>query len=267
MSHQLTVVLVDADNTLWDTDAVFREAQLLLLARVEERTGASCRAVDRLAFVRSYDQALAQNHHLHLRYPPQLLVKSVEAGFAGAAPAAAAREAISGRMPAVSPLDRAGVDAIVSDYVQALSLAPQLLPTVAEGVRVAKDAGLRLYVMTEGRIDKQKRILELHGLLASFEGVWELTKERSQFDRVVSRFEGSRVVVVGDQPDRDIVPARAAGCSTVLVPSRFKPSWQASIDQDAADHVATDFLDAARWCVKVDRENALEVPVWTTAQG
>ncbi len=259
MAHQQTVVLVDADNTLWDTDTVFQEAQLLLLTRVEEETGAACRAVDRLAFVRSYDQALAQRHHLHLRYPPQLLVRSVEAGLAGIKPEAASREAISGRIPAASPLDQVGVDAIVSDYVQALSRAPQLLPTVAEGVSVATHAGLSLYVMTEGRIEKQKRILELHGLLASFEGVWELTKERSQFDRVVSRFAGSRVIVVGDQPDRDIFPAKAAGCSTVLIPSRFKPAWQTQRDQEEADHVAVNFLDAARWCVKADAESALGV--------
>lgn len=259
MSRQHTVVLVDADNTLWDTDAVFREAQLLLLARVEERTGVTCPAADRLAFVRSYDQALAQRHHLHLRYPPQLLVRSVEAGLAGAPAEAAGRDAILGRAFADSSLDQAGVEEIVSDYLRALSEVPKLLPTVAEGVRMAGEAGLRLYVMTEGRIDKQKRILESHGLLASFEGVWELTKERSQFDRVVSRFAGCRLVVVGDQPDRDIVPAKAAGCSTVLVPSRFKPSWQTQTDLDAADHVATDFLDAARWCVKADVENEAEV--------
>lgn len=259
MSHQLTVVLVDADNTLWDTDAVFREAQLLVLARAEEATGRACAAVDRLEFIRSYDQALAQKHHLHLRYPAQLLVRSVEAGLAGTTPEIAARDAIAGRPPMGSSLDQDGVEAIVADYAQALTATPRLLSGVAEGVRAAKDAGLRLFVMTEGRIEKQKRILELHGLLGSFEGVWEMTKERSQFDRVVSRFAGSRIVVVGDQPDRDIVPAKAAGCWTVLVPSRFKPSWQTASDQGVADHLATDLLDAVKWCVETDSEEAVGV--------
>jgi putative hydrolase of the HAD superfamily len=259
MSHEMTVVLVDADNTLWDTDAVFREAQLLVLDRVEVAARKTSAAIDRLEFIRSYDQALAQKHHLHLRYPAQLLVRGVEAGLAGVTPDVAARDAISGRTLAGSLLDQAGVDAIVADYVQALARTPGLLDGVAEGVRAAKDAGLRLFVMTEGRIEKQKRILELHGLLDLFEGVWEMTKERSQFDRVVSRFAGSRVVVVGDQPDRDIVPAKAAGCSTVLVPSRFRPSWQSASDQGVADYLATSFLDAAKWCVKTDSEAALEV--------
>ena len=78
MTHRELVIVTDADNTLWDTDAVFRDAQLLLLSRVESAVGAPCPEADRLLFVRRYDQALAQNHHLHLRYPPQLLVRSVE---------------------------------------------------------------------------------------------------------------------------------------------------------------------------------------------
>ncbi len=259
MSHELTVLLVDADNTLWDTDAVFRDAQLLVLARVEEETGRTYAAVDRLEFIRSYDQALAQKHHLHLRYPAQLLVRSVEAGLAGIAPEVAARDAIAGRAMTSDLIKPDVVEAIVSDYVQALARMPPLLGGVPEGVRAAKTAGLRLFVMTEGRIEKQKSLLEKHGLLDSFESVWEMTKERSQFDRVVGRFAGSRVVVIGDQPDRDIVPAKAAGCSTVLVPSRFKPSWQTAADQGVADHLAADFLDAVKWCVETDSEATVQI--------
>jgi putative hydrolase of the HAD superfamily len=259
MSHELTVVLVDADNTLWDTDDVFREAQLLILARVEEATGRSCAAVDRLEFIRSYDQALAQKHHLHLRYPPQLLVRSVEAGLAGITPEVAARDVIAGRNLTGGSLGPSTVEEIVSDYMHALTRTPRLLDGVSEGVRAAKNANLRLFVMTEGRVEKQKRLLELHGLRDSFENVWEMAKERGQFDRVVSRFEGARVVVIGDQPDRDIVPAKAAGCSTVLVPSRFKPSWQTASDFGGADHIAADFLDAINWCVETDSEEAVRL--------
>lgn len=253
-----SVVLVDADNTLWDTDAVFRDAQLLLVARVEAVVGRISPAADRLDFIRAYDQALAQRHHLHLRYPPQLLVRSVGAGLAGVPPHAAAQDAIAGKLSTSDPLNQACIESIVSDYLHALSQAPMLLPTVAEGVRTAKEAGLRLYVMTEGRIDKQKRILELHCLQAFFEGIWELTKEQAQFDRVRIRFAGCRVFVIGDQPDRDIVPAKAAGCSTVLVPSRFKPSWHSSAAYEAADHVATDFCEGIRWCVKAAAKHPMK---------
>ena len=71
------VLLADADNTLWDTDSVFAEAQLVLLDETERVTRTRCATDDRLAFVRAYDQALASRHHLHLKYPPQMLVAAL----------------------------------------------------------------------------------------------------------------------------------------------------------------------------------------------
>lgn len=156
-------------------------------------------------------------------------------------------------------LEHADMEALVSDYMQALTRMPQLLGGVPEGVRAAKAAGLRLFVMTGARIKKQKRLLEQHGLLDSFENVSEMTKERSQFDRVVSRFAGTRVVVIGDQPDRDIVPAKSAGCSTALIPSRFKPSWHTAADQEVADHLASDLLDAVKCCVETGSEATVQI--------
>lgn len=120
---------------------------------------------------------------------------------------------------------------------------------------MASEAGLELYVMTEGRIEKQRRFLEVHGLQPFFKGVWEMTKERSQFDRVRTRFKDRRVMIIGDQPDRDILPAKAAGCTGILVPSRFKPSWHATGEPD---YVAKDFLEAVRWCLKESCREAIK---------
>ena len=54
-------VVVDADNTLWDTNAVYANAQLALLSAVEEHVGVNA-AGDRLTYLRNIDQALAQRH-------------------------------------------------------------------------------------------------------------------------------------------------------------------------------------------------------------
>jgi len=251
MAGRNNVVLVDADNTLWDTDAVFQNAQLLLLDRLESATGRNTPNDERLDFVRSYDQALARTHHLHLRYPPQLLVRAVEAALSDVPKYLAAQKATSGDHSAVNgKLSQVEVDAIVAEYLLALGHVPTLLPGVEEGVKRATEAGLELFVMTEGRIDKQRRFLEIHGLEPFFKGVWEITKGRAQFDRIRVRFKERQVVIIGDQPDRDIAPAKAAGCTTILVPSRFKPSWQNAVDDPVPDYVGTDFLDAIRWCLR-----------------
>ena len=244
-----TVALIDADNTLWDTDAVFRAAQLTMLSLVESKLRRRCSAEDRLKFVREFDQELALAHHLHLRYPPQLLVRALEAGLEGEPADLAAHNAIAGRQSKTARLSEDEVQSIVATFVDALNVPPSLLPTVKEALSAAQHAGFTLYVMTEGRIDRQKRLVDLHGLQAAFEGVWELTKTKEQFSRLLTRFPESRVVVVGDQPDRDIVPSKAAGCVTVFVPSRFTPSWNEKGEQGSADFVAADLLQAISWCI------------------
>ena len=92
----LCVVFVDADNTLWDTNAVYAEAQLALLADVEHRVEQQGPAQDRLAWLRAIDQALAERHHAGLRYPPRLLAKATALALSGPGAATAARLAWSG---------------------------------------------------------------------------------------------------------------------------------------------------------------------------
>src|SRR5690349_8683012 len=93
-------IYTDADNTLWDTDAVFREAQLGLLNDVENLSERSLSRSDRLEFLREYDQAIALRHHSRLKYPPSLLVRALRAGLSGTAPdEAAARVVAVGAVP------------------------------------------------------------------------------------------------------------------------------------------------------------------------
>lgn len=247
MTARELVVLADADNTLWDTDALFAGAQLRLLSHVEAFTGTRCPSEDRLGFVRNYDQALAARHHLHLKYPPQMLVAALAAALASTSPDVAASSIIAGRhVPLLRPED---ADTAVAAYLEALAKTPELLTGVSDGLQLANEVGLPIYVMTEGRADKQRRVIVAHNLVHAFSGVWELTKNKAQFERLRRRFDNASVVVIGDQPDRDIVPAHQAGCMAVLVPSRFRPKWHREDAWKTADLVAEDFLEAITWTV------------------
>jgi len=239
------VLVVDADNTLWDTNEVFARAQLRLLEGAEQATGRMCPATDRLDFVRSYDQAIALKHHLHLSYPAQLLVAAIGAGLCGTDPAIAAELVIRGRsLP--HKLSEPQVSDVLAAYSQALTDTPTLLSTVREALELARSREVAVFVMTEGKLERQRRSLTMHGLDHLVVSVWEMPKTAAQFERLRQRFTQAEVVVIGDQLDRDIVPAHRAGCKTVLVPGRFRPRWD---DQDArvADHVASTLLEAVEW--------------------
>lgn len=251
MTNQ-TVVFTDADNTLWDTDSVFANAQACILSVVEDKIGARREVLDRVGFVRRYDQALATVHHLHLRYPPILLAFALAAGLRGVAPEEAAKSALAGDNRA-HPLSIEAAQIAVRAYEFALVAPPRLLPGVLEGLNHAKAIGLRINVLTEGRIDKQRKLIAHHGLGEALGDVLEITKNARQFERLRQRFSPATIVVIGDQPDRDIEPAVEAGCVAVFVPSHFKPAWNISERGKSASFVASDFASAINWT----QENAL----------
>lgn len=246
------IVLADADNTLWDTDLVFSNAQLELLSSVEAVTGKRFMGTNRLEFVREYDQAIAALHHLHLRYPPSMLIRALVAGLSSMAAVEVAESLIRGRnLPyQISLLE---INSIASEFSLALGKLPELLPGVRDGLQLAKDHGLVTYILTEGQADKQRKLVDFHGLGKLVQGVSEVTKNESQFCRLRKRFSPSNIYVVGDQDDRDIIPANKARCITILIPSRFRPRWQDRESEGAADFVALNFLEAISWIVEREK--------------
>jgi len=241
------VILADADNTLWDTDAVFADAQSRLLERVECATGqtAPVATEQRLAWLRGYDQAIAKVDHRHLRYPPALLVHALALGLAGTAPAEATATVTRGRAP--ETIADADVEAIVAAYFASVGCVPDLLPGVRQGLETAARKGVDIWVLSEGPAECQRARIATHGLDGLVRGVTEVTKNKEQFARQRRRFEPRIIYVVGDQPDRDIVPARAGGCRAVLVPSRFRPAWQRASAWCEADYVSASFDAAVSW--------------------
>ena len=98
----MVLLVTDADNTLWDTNAVYAEGQLILLERTEEALQQTTGIVDRLGFVRAIDQQLAVLHGHDLRYPSELLALGIANAIAGATPEEAARRAFEGSSSLVS---------------------------------------------------------------------------------------------------------------------------------------------------------------------
>src|SRR5262245_46559998 len=73
----LNSLFTDADNTLWDTNAVYARAQLLLLHSLagEHMFESDVEALD---FVRRIDQRIARLHPKGLRFPPMLLASALQ---------------------------------------------------------------------------------------------------------------------------------------------------------------------------------------------
>jgi len=152
------LVCVDADNTLWDTDRVFADAQLILLTAVEDRLGERVRARDRLSWLRAIDQALAEQHHAGLRYPPRLLAKAIALAFSGYDAATAARLAWSGGREGARISDEDALR-IEEQFLQDIRVTPALRAGVGSGLERLKSAGCMILVLTEGSRSKALAVL------------------------------------------------------------------------------------------------------------
>jgi putative hydrolase of the HAD superfamily len=239
-------VFIDADNTLWDTDAVFAKAQLALLRFVEEEIGIFYPGADRLAFLRRIDQTLAKNHHAGLRYPPRLLAQGIARALRGLPPDRAARLALKAMR---ARLDIPGMAAAVAEegFFAAIRDLPDLRPGVREGLAAIHAKGCPVLVISEGVRARVSLTAEAHELDRFIDRIIVAPKLPDLYRRVL-RLTGmpSRAFMIGDQLDRDIVPAKAAGLQTIYFPGNFNPSWQLDEGQARPDHKVSAFDEAAR---------------------
>ena len=241
-------IYTDADNTLWDTDALFAEAQLGLLDAAEGLTGIRGPSAHRLEYVRTFDQAIAARHHQQLRYPARLLVRALSDGLRGISAEVAAEQALSS---GAIPLDVESE--AIRIYEATLNGMPPILGGVTEGLRLAKERGIPVYVVSEGPLEGIRLRLQALGLERLTTSALSAVKSRELYMRLKQRAKPNQAVMIGDQPDRDIRLAHEAGLQTILVFGRFRPKWTNSADVAYADATAEDFLEAIQKAIRLDR--------------
>ena len=215
------VIFTDADNTLWDTDAVYARGQLTLLEDVETAIGVRGPSKNRLQCVREYDQEIAAKHHKGLRYPPQLLAQAVALGLEGVDPRSAARTARLGRGPQ-HKLASHEPERLGQVFLEGLRVRPRLRPGVLSGLREFTARGYTTVVVTEGSKTKCRDLLRHYELESFVERVIESPKHSDLYRRVCRLGGGADLsVMIGDQLDRDILPAKEAGLVTVYFPGEL----------------------------------------------
>jgi putative hydrolase of the HAD superfamily len=218
------LVVLDADNTLWDTNALYADAQLELLESVESLVGASIDS-GRLEFVRRIDQQIAADHPSGLRYPARLLVLGLY-------------EALRGESGALPPQDVfSQADDLARQYEATIRQLPGLRPGVRRGLEDLSRLRAHVVVATEGGETSALKRLNAHGLISCVEHVIGIAKSPDSF-ATLRRQDGESTIgfSVGDQPDRDILFAKQAGFRTVLYPGGFEPRWLGDVDRSAVDY-------------------------------
>ncbi len=224
MTHGLLVT--DADNTLWDTNKVFADAQLEILEQIEIEIGVPTNPHDRLAFVRQIDQGIAQRHEAGLNYPPELLVKAIVEALGSAA------------------LGDKKIDEIVASYFDVLTKTPRLRHGVRRTLKWLTKADVEIIVASEGDETRLRNNLDMHKLDTIVSDLVIGRKNREFFNGLFQRSGDSYPkVCVGDQLDRDILPANEAGFKTLYFPGGFRPSWEFDMAAQETDRVIKSYTE------------------------
>lgn len=228
------VVFVDADNTMWDTNRIFADAQLYILNAVEVDLGVRASAVDRLSMIREIDQDLASQHHEAFRYPPALLIAGLALRLKGADRRSAVRQALMG---SIEPISAKKSESIVEIYSYMLQKTPPLLPGVLNGLKELKSLKANLVIVTEGSKQRVQDSVIRHDLTSFFDRIIEGKKDRRLYMRVLRLLKNPNIrIMVGDQYTRDILPAHEAGLTTVHIPGSFVPEWEVHRKDDVANY-------------------------------
>ena len=215
------VVAIDADNTLWDTNTIFAKAQLHLLGLIETETKRLAIG-NKLKFIRAIDQELALLHNYDLRYPPHILVKATINVLLGLPLNEAARLAIDSK-DSVSP-DVSTYTAAFLGYLK--TEIPRLRRGVRRGLAKLNSRNYHLVIVTESNHGRCGMFLEKHNLRKYIHSIYEVKKSTDAYKKLLLDFPNAEAkVMIGDQLDRDIIPAKHAAFFTIYFPGGFNPTW------------------------------------------
>jgi putative hydrolase of the HAD superfamily len=241
MSSDL-VLIVDADNTLWDTDDVFADAQRAMIDALERH--GHVLPGDKLAFLREVDGRMFEYHgrfEYDFRMLPEALIQAVAQGHADIDP---------GIVPVLDEPSSDAVEAYEAFSSTLETTKPDLLPGVRELVdwlRAANAAGeprVASILVSEGEQGRLTGIARHHNL---DEGVFDSVhilpgKDQHSFKTAVAEGRAilgdpcAQAVSIGDSLKRDIGPSKAAGCVTIYKPHGFHGQEAAGTPEEEPDH-------------------------------
>ncbi len=234
------ILIFDADNTLWDTNAVFREAQRAMLRPFTSLFSdmsvdaeiATLRQIDRLFFQRigkfEYDfrllaEALAL-YYLDHRSLLDAVCRTIDTTSSGSGADVGSE---------VEML----IEEAHQDYVEALQEIPPLLPDaemVLDLLHEVSGAGSRmvLTLFSEGDPERLEHILGAYGMEGDrmFQAIQIGAKSAESFLRFREIGRGmldtacadqAQTVVIGDALKREIKCGNQIGATTVYIPAAF----------------------------------------------
>lgn len=215
----------DADNTLWDTDKTYADAQLKLITSIEEKLKIKAATQDKLKYLREVDQQISTQHHLGLRYPVEILISALTKRLNGIPTTVAVKSSLREGIVEGDLFSRETSQL----FLKEVSNTPPLREGVLEGLKAlhkVQAVVVVVVVATEGSITRIKKHLSDHCISHFITLCIEGAKSKVLYSRIANLYPDRQVWSIGDQLNRDIQPALEAGFKAIYLPGGFNPFWQ-----------------------------------------
>lgn len=228
--HQL--VFLDADETLWYSHEAISNGLLQLLGDVEQQLGLNAQTEDRLAFIREIALRLADRMGQTLSYGPTVLAHVLARHMDGL-PLETALIDPNMIHPALD------IDPIAEKFnAHFLRCIPELREGVVETLKALKDLGASVYILTETPLKRAQHIAATTEVGRYIDGIISHPKTPELYTYLIATIseKDKPPVMVGDQLDKDILYAAAAGFVTVHIRGSFNPPWALNEKDVTPDH-------------------------------
>jgi len=216
----IEVVGLDGDDTLWESEIHFADAQERFEAMAKRYIGAPVNGEAHDAMDRLYD---TERRNLEVfGYGVKAFTLSL------------VETAIEVTDGAITTAEIAELLALGREM---LRHPTQLLPDVADVVRALVEAGFRLVLVTKGDLFDQERKFASSGLAEHFERVEIVTtKDAATYRRILRamQVDPSAFCMVGNSLPSDVLPVIAIGGQAVHIPHEL--TW--ALERSAAEHDA-----------------------------
>lgn len=264
-----SALILDADNTLWDTNSVFEGARRQMIsALLEYRAGNE--AVPEEKRYRDVVRQLGKRLSLIAgQNDLALLARGMAFFLSEGGPSGemgriewAAQQAEDEETPKEGA-DEVRINAATEAFRRALDTVPPLLEGAEELLltlrdwKAARPDRRHAVLFSEGDPDRLAVAFEAYEIGAGrhFDDIVLREKTLDAFKDVRQKIERAldrkapsspetRIVVLGDSLKRDIRPANEVGCTTVYCPGAFKGHETPEVPAEAPDHTVSTLNDA-----------------------
>jgi len=246
------IILLDGDNTLWDTNEIFTKAQLKLLEGLENRNLDIDPEIE-FKTLRNFDDVLIKKFKTP-EYDFRVLALALYLFYNHWNKDDAIDEAIRVLKNDKKIRGKRIADKCYEAFKKEMKEHPPLFEGAKDALSILKKWNGALILLSEGNAGRIERIVNHHKIGKYFDLIFSGEKSLKKFNEAVkegrkilrrkdpktSKFD---VIVIGDLLDKDILFGNRIGAITIHKPGGYKPHQKPTNKMEVPKYTAKDFSE------------------------